>query len=54
MWFDNTPFTGLSLKVGQGRGKRDLGTQGRGDAGTWYARTSELRDVQGFEDVINK
>ena len=30
------------------------GTRGRGDSGTWYARTSELGDARGFEDVINK
>ena len=23
----------------------DVGTRGRGDSGTWYARTSELGDV---------
>ena len=32
----------------------DVWTRGRGDAGTWYARTSELGDARGFEDVINK
>ena len=32
----------------------DSGTRGHEDSGTWYARTSELGDAQGFEDVINK
>ena len=42
------------------RGRGDAGTRGRvrtrgrGDSGTWYARTSELGDARGFEDVINK
>ena len=35
-------------------GRGDVGTQGRGNSGTWYARTSELGDARGFEDVINK
>ena len=35
-------------------GLGDVGTRGLGDAGTWYARTSELGDARGFEDVINK
>ena len=26
----------------------------RGDSGRWDARTSELGDERGFEDVINK
>ena len=34
-----------------GTGTWDVGP---GDSGTWYARTSELGDAQGFEDVINK
>ena len=32
----------------------DAGTRGRRDSWTWYARTSELGDARGFEDVINK
>ena len=35
-------------------GRGDVGTRGRGYSGKWYARTSELGDAQGFEDVINK
>ena len=34
-----------------------MGTRGRGDVETWGrgdARTSELADAQGFEDVIDK
>ena len=65
----NAAVFGLLLKVGRGRGTWgpwDSGTWGRGDvgtrglrdagrdAGTWYARTSELGDARGFEDVINK
>ena len=36
------------------RGRGDAGTWGRGDSGTWYARTSELGDARGLEDVIKK
>ena len=32
----------------------NLRTRGRGVSKTWYARTSELADARGFEDVINK
>ena len=35
-------------------GRGDSGTRGHEDLGTWYARTSELGDARGFEDVINK
>ena len=46
---------GLSLKVG--RGTRGRGDVGCGDVGTRRrgdARTSEIGDARGFEDVINK
>ena len=46
---------GLSLKVGRGTWGR--GNVGCGDAGTRRrgdARTSEIGDARGFEDVINK
>ena len=36
------------------RGLKDVGTRGRGDSERWDARTSELADAWGFEDVINK
>ena len=36
------------------RGRGDAGTRGRGNAERWGARTSELGDARGFEDVINK
>ena len=35
-------------------GLGDVGSRGRWVSGTWYARTSELGDARGFEDVINK
>ena len=47
--------------MGRGYGIGDAGTQGRGaqgrrdveqgDAGTWDARISELRDAWGLQDV---
>ena len=43
---------GLGHSRTQGRG--DAGTRGRGDSEMLDARTSELGDVWGFEDVINK
>ena len=36
------------------RGRGDVGTRGRGDSERWDARTSELGDAWGFEDVTNK
>ena len=46
---------GLGVKGMWGLG--EVGTQGCGDnwdSGTWDARTSELGDAWGVEDVVNK
>ena len=53
---------GLSLKVGRGTRARGTWDEGRGDVGCGDAgtrrrgdaRTSEIGDARGFEDVINK